>query len=252
MELMTCRFKAGKNCISKLCGESSLKVSYILHERFNGWWILTEPFRKGCDGETISARQKFILTPCWLTEALPRVVTVFLSTQTKPVYSLVSSTAESYRSDTECYQFFSSWVAITAEGSFCFSVATHGCSFLALVVPGQLIMELFCKPSQLKQVCVPAWCCPRLAWYKPKPAWSLHNISPAVFPPPPFRLGSSSIWKLIQQSKQKVLGIARRFNVKLLFWMANLIFFMFEVAVTEGTGCHVMGWEWGSRTLEGS
>lgn len=54
--------------------------------------------------------------------------------------------------------------------------------------------------------------------------------------------GEPSIWKLTQQNKQKLFGIACGFSVKLLFWVANLIFFMFEVAVSEGTGCHVMSW----------
>lgn len=237
---MTYKYKAVKNCISKLCGESSLKVYYILPEGFNCWWTPTEPSRKGCDGKTISARQKFILSPCWLTEAPPRVVTDFLSTQNKPVYSLVSRTAGGCRIDSECYQFLSNWVAITAEGSFCSSVAIHDCLFLAPHTSSPSCTSTANHGALLQTEPVEAGLCPcvvlptfsSLAWYKPKPAWSLRNMSPAVFPPPPCRLGSSSIWKRTQQSKQKALGIACRFSIKLLFWMANLIFFLIEVAVS--------------------
>lgn len=230
---MACKFKSVKNCISKLSGEwTSLKVSYILPEGFNCWWSLTEPFRKSCDGNTISARQKFILTPCWLTEASPRVVTDFLSKTSQYILLLPalqkateltlndsSSSAVGWQSQLQTV--FSPLLPQTVY--FC------PCTPQPLVVPGELIMELFCKLSQLKQVYV--WCCPLLAWYKSKPAWSLYNESSAVFPLPPCRLGSSSIWKLTQQSKQKILGRACRFSVKPLFCIANLIFFMFEVAV---------------------
>lgn len=61
--------------ISQLCGDSPLKAYYISPERFNCWWILTDSSRKGCGGKIPSARQNFILTPCWFTAAPLRAVT---------------------------------------------------------------------------------------------------------------------------------------------------------------------------------
>lgn len=195
-----------KYCISQLCGDSPLKLYYISPERFNCWWILTDSSRKGCGGKIPSARQNFILTLRWFTEAPLRAVTIIHRFPVHPKQHSIfsaSSTAESFRNDTEYYQLLSSSLAITAEG-VCAPQFLHRpahfwphAPLLPSVVPAQLFMELTCKLGQwtepeLKQFYVPVWRCPpELFNLVQVPNCQLspqHAVPNCVFPPPLCRL----------------------------------------------------------------
>lgn len=174
------------------------------------------------------------------------------------VHPKQASIFSSYRIDTECCQLLSSWVAITAEGRFCFSVATHDCLFLALYTStpscsraanhGALLQT---KP--VKAGLYPCVVLPTFILVQAKICLISLQRVPSCVSVSSMQTGELIHLKTNPAKQTECIG----HSLQAQCWTAllNGKFYFFHVwscVLRNWMSCCVMGSKWGLRTLEGS